>query len=70
MTAEAWLTKQELAQRLKVSTRTVERLRIRPVARVGGQNRYTFSAAQAQLRGVPEDGGNVIPFPDKREVAA
>ncbi len=36
--SEAWLTKRELALRLKVSTRTIERLQL-PFTRVGGQNR-------------------------------
>lgn len=62
---EPWLTKAELARELKVSPRTVER-RIKPTLEVGRQNRYFLSHAQAQLRGVPEEGGNVIRFPGER----
>ena len=36
---EPWLTKRELARRLRCSTRTIERLDL-PAMRVGGQNRY------------------------------
>jgi hypothetical protein len=68
--AEPWLTKSELAHKLRISTRTIERLRIKPDMQVGGQNRYRLSSAEAQLHGVPEGGGNVIPFPDRRERAA
>jgi hypothetical protein len=62
---EPWLTKAELALRLKVSTRTIERLHI-PCQPVGRQNRYLLSQAEAFLAGVPEDGGNVIRFPRER----
>ena len=47
---EPWLTKRELAGRLRTSTRTVERLRL-PYRRVGGQNRYVFSEVEAYLAG-------------------
>lgn len=63
--AEPWLTKAELALRLKVSTRTIERRGI-PFLPVGGQNRYLLSQAEAFLAGVPEEGGNVIRFPRER----
>jgi hypothetical protein len=63
--SEPWLTKRELAKELGISTRTVERLRI-PALRVGGQNRYLRTQAEAFLAGVPEDGGNVIRFPRER----
>ena len=60
--SEPWLTKRELARELKVSVRTVER-RIKPSLEIGRQNRYFLSDAEAQLRGVPKEGGNVIRFP-------
>jgi excisionase family DNA binding protein len=47
---EPWLTKRELAARLRCSLRTVERLRL-PAMRVGGQNRYRLSEVEAHLRG-------------------
>lgn len=62
---EPWLTKQELALKLKVSTRTIERLHL-PCQPVGRQNRYFLSQVEAVLAGVPEDGGNVIRFPRER----
>lgn len=62
---EPWLTKRELAGELKVSTKTVER-RIKPDLVVGAQNRYYLSSAEAQLRGVPQEGGNVLRFPLER----
>lgn len=64
--AEAWLTKTEVAGVLKVSTRTITRLSP-PCIRVGGQNRYHLSEVEAALRGVPQEGGNVLQFPRKRE---
>jgi hypothetical protein len=48
--AEPWLTKSELAAELKVSIRTIERLHV-PAMRVGGQNRYLRSEAEAFLGG-------------------
>ncbi len=63
--SEPWLTKRELAAVLKVSTKSVER-HVRPSLRVGGQNRYYQSDAEAQLRGVPAEGGNVVRFPRER----
>lgn len=62
---EPWLTKAELAGKLKVSTRTIER-HISPSVRIGRVNRYFLSQAEAQLRGVPVDGGDVIRFPRER----
>lgn len=62
------LTKRQLARRLQVSTRTVER-HVRPTVRVGGQNRYTLADAEAQLRGVPADGGTVVSLPTRGEAA-
>lgn len=48
MTPEPWLTKRELAAHLKISTRTIERLRL-PALRVGGQNRYKLSQVYRAL---------------------
>lgn len=45
-----WLTKKELAGELRVSTRTIERLRL-PHLQVGGQNRYLMSEVEAALAG-------------------
>lgn len=45
---EPWLTKRELAERLRCSRRTVERLGP-PAMRVGGQNRYRLSEVEAFL---------------------
>lgn len=64
--AEPWLTKAEVARELKVSTRTITRL-APPCIRVGGQNRYHLSQVEAALRGVPQEGGNVLQFPGNRE---
>jgi hypothetical protein len=60
--AEPWLTKREVARELKVSTRTIERIKP-PCTRVGGQNRYHLSEVEATLRGVPPEGGNVVRLP-------
>lgn len=46
--AEPWLTKSELARELRVSTRTIVRLRL-PYMRVGGQNRYVLSEVRASM---------------------
>jgi hypothetical protein len=46
--AEPWLTKRELAFRLRCSCRTIERLQL-PAMRVGGQNRYRLSEVEAFL---------------------
>lgn len=67
---EAWLTKREVARELRVSVRTVERLRL-PCMRVGGQNRFLMSQVYAALNGVPKDADNVVPLrPRRREHAA
>jgi hypothetical protein len=58
--SEPWLTKRELAAELKVSVRTIERLRL-PATRVGGQNRYLRSEVEWHLRGTGgEAADNVI----------
>lgn len=57
--AEAWLTKRELATELKISTRTIERLRL-PAMRVGGQNRYRRSEVEAFLLGGSSTTSDVI----------
>jgi hypothetical protein len=64
---EPWLTKQELADKLGVTTRTIERWAVPHLsAGRGGRNRYLLSQAEAFLSGVPEEGGNVIRFPSER----
>jgi hypothetical protein len=55
---EAWLTKGEVAQALKISPRSVER-HIRPSLTVGAQHRYFMSEVIEQLRGKPAE---VIPL--------
>lgn len=50
-TREAWLTKKELADALKVSVRTIERERIPYDVRIAGMNRYYLSQVRAFLRG-------------------
>lgn len=62
---EEWLTKRELAGKLKVSTRTVTR-RNYPHHKVGEQNRYFLSEVKASIDGVPEQGGDVLRFPLER----
>lgn len=67
---EPWLKKAEVARELRVSVRTVERLRL-PCMRVGNQNRYLMSQVYAALNGVPEDADNVVVLrPRRREQAA
>jgi hypothetical protein len=56
---EPWLTKRELAGRLQVSVRTIERQRI-PCIRVGGQNRYFESEVRAFLRGELQRGELIL----------
>jgi hypothetical protein len=62
---EPWLTKRELARKLRVSTRTVERLHL-PAIRVGGQNRYLMSQVEAALSGSNELPDNVVPLRSRR----
>lgn len=65
-----WLTKRELASKLKVSTRTIERLHL-PHTRVGGQNRYSMSQVEAALSGNDDLPENVVALrPRRDEVAA
>lgn len=63
--SEPWMTKREIAKEFKVSERTVVRRRW-PHTQAGGQNRYRASEVEAFLKGVPEQGGNVIRFPRER----
>jgi hypothetical protein len=49
---EPWLTKKELAEALKVSIRTIERVKP-PCLLVGGQNRYRMSEVEKALRSMP-----------------
>jgi hypothetical protein len=67
---EAWLTKRELARKLRVSPRTIERLRL-PYVRVGGQNRYRMSQVESALAGHGDLPDNVVPLrPVRRGQAA
>lgn len=66
----AYLTKRELAIRLRISTRTIERLHL-PHTRVGGQNRYQFAECLHALSGQPASGDNVVELrPRHKETAA
>lgn len=68
MTPEPWLTKREVAAHLKVSTRTIERLRL-PAMRVGGQNRYLLSQVNRALvdgGGLPDNVVALRPGPGKK----
>ncbi len=47
--SETWLTKRELADVLRCSIRTIDRLHL-PALRVGGRNRYRLSEVEAYLR--------------------
>jgi hypothetical protein len=58
---EPWLTKRELARKLRVSPRTLERLRL-PFTRVGGQNRYRMGQVESALGGHDELPDNVVPL--------
>lgn len=62
---EPWLTKREVARKLQVSVRTVERLHL-PAIRVGGQNRYMMSQVEAALSGSKELPDNVVPIRPRR----
>jgi hypothetical protein len=70
MAPERWLTKREVARRLRVSKRTVEWLKL-PHTHVGGQNRYLMSQVEAALAGHEDLPDNVTPLRARRsEVAA
>lgn len=69
MVREGWLTKREVALRLGVSVRTVERLRL-PHMRVGGQNRYQLSQCEAALVGGDGLPDNVVALRPRRGAAA
>lgn len=58
---EPWLTKREVARKLRVSPRTIERLRL-PYIRVGGQNRYRMSQVEAAIAGPSDFPDNVVPL--------
>ncbi len=60
--SEPWLTKSEVARKLRVSIRTVERLHL-PCIRVGGQNRYVMSQVESALAGSGDEmPDNVVPL--------
>ena len=62
MNPEPYLLKRELAAKLRVSPRTISRLRL-PHTRVGGQNRYLWSQVEAALNGNEEPmPDNVVPL--------
>jgi excisionase family DNA binding protein len=56
---EPWLTKREVARKLRVSIRTIERLHL-PAIRVGGQNRYRMSEVEQALAGTEDLPDNVV----------
>lgn len=61
---EIWYTRPELARKLQVSEKTIQR-HIRPTMVVGHQNRYEMSDVRAQLT-----SGNVTELrPREREAA-
>jgi excisionase family DNA binding protein len=62
---EPWLTKREVARKLQVSTRTIERLRL-PAIRVGGQNRYRMSEVDRALAGTEDLPDNVVAIRPRR----
>jgi hypothetical protein len=66
MTREPWLTKRELARKLRCSPRTITRLRL-PHTRVGGQNRYRMSQVEAALAGPTDLPDNVTPLRPRRK---
>ena len=63
--SDGWLTKTELAKKLRCSARTIEREGY-PCRRVGKRNRYVLSEVEAAIAGVPQQGGNVVRFPAER----
>jgi hypothetical protein len=67
---EPWLTKREVARELRVSVRTIERLRL-PCMKVGGQNRYLMSQVVRAMSGAEELPENVVALrPRRRERVA
>ena len=65
---EPFLTKRQVAQKLQVSTRTVQRLNL-PHMKIGGQNRYLWSEVIAALKTGDPDGAKVVPFPTSQGAA-
>ena len=65
---EPFLTKREVALKLRVSPKTVQRLDL-PHMRVGGQNRYLWSEVLAALKTGDPDGAKVVPFPTEKGAA-
>lgn len=67
---EPWMTKLEVARKLRVSVRTVTRLKL-PFTRVGGQNRYLMSQVEAALAGHDDPlPDNVVQLRPQREGVA
>lgn len=66
---EAWYTKREIAAWLKISPRTVTRLRL-PFHRVGGQNRYFKSEVATAMSGPRAPIDNVVPLRPRSKGAA
>ncbi len=65
---EPFLTKRQVAEKLQVSTRTVQRLNL-PHMKIGGQNRYMWSEVIAALKTGDPDGGKLVPFPTRQGAA-
>jgi hypothetical protein len=65
---EPFLTKKDLARKMKVSERTIQRIDP-PCVRVGGQNRYLWSEVLTFLRGPQPQEAKVIPFPTDKGAA-
>lgn len=65
---EPFLTKAQVAQKLQVSSRTVQRLGL-PHMKIGGQNRYLWSEVIAFLKSGDPDGAKVVPFPNRQGAA-
>lgn len=62
--SDFWYTRPELARKLRVSEKTIQR-RIKPTVVIGRQNRYLMSDVRAQL-----SQGNVVQLRPQGKVAA
>ena len=65
---EPFLTKRQVAEKLQVSPRTIQRLQL-PHMRIGGQNRYLWSEVIAALKTGSPNGAKVVPFPTEKGAA-